>query len=313
MTSRVAALVVDLTGVRHVHLPAAAFADALGSLVTVTIGLLPDPHDIEVEPYAAPFDVVLPPARHDELEELLDSVVRSPLAATTLALLLRGADDRTVTDGLIAESMAYSLLQAGPEFADWRRSRPIRNRPPEIGPAVRSERDGDVVHVTLARPHVHNAFSVRLRDGLVDALAPAALDPTVTGVVIDGAGPSFCSGGDLDEFGSFPDAAESHVIRLTRHAGRAIDAIATKTEVRIHGATMGSGIELAAFAGRVVAHPDTLIGLPEIALGLVPGAGGTVSLPRRIGRQRTAYLALSGARLTAATALEWGLVDEISE
>ena len=72
---------------------------------------------------------------------------------------------------------------------------------------------------------------------------------------------------------------------------------------------MGAGIELPAFARRVVAAEDAFFQLPELSLGLIPGAGGTVSIPRRIGRQRTARLALSGERLDAATALEWGLVD----
>jgi enoyl-CoA hydratase/carnithine racemase len=62
----------------------------------------------------------------------------------------------------------------------------------------------------------------------------------------------------------------------------------------------------------VIAHEAAFFELPEVALGLVPGAGGTVSLTRRIGRQRTAWLALSGERIDAATALSWGLVDEIS-
>ena len=67
------------------------------------------------------------------------------------------------------------------------------------------------------------------------------------------------------------------------------------------------------FAGRVVARPDTRIGLPELGLGLVPGAGGTVSLTRRIGRHRTAYLALSGDVIDARTALDWGLLDAVIE
>ena len=75
---------------------------------------------------------------------------------------------------------------------------------------------------------------------------------------------------------------------------------------------MGSGIELAAFAHRVVAHPDTRIALPELGLGLVPGAGGTVSVTRRIGRHRTMLLALSPEPIDATTARSWGLVDEIS-
>ena len=81
--------------------------------------------------------------------------------------------------------------------------------------------------------------------------------------------------------------------------------------MRLHGACIGAGIEMAAFAGRVVAHPEAVISLPEVGLGLIPGAGGTVSLPRRIGRHRTAELALTGRPIDAATAHRWGLVDAI--
>jgi enoyl-CoA hydratase/carnithine racemase len=76
---------------------------------------------------------------------------------------------------------------------------------------------------------------------------------------------------------------------------------------------VGAGIELAAFAGKLTAREDAFFQLPEVAMGLVPGAGGTVSIPRRIGRQRTAYLALSGLPVDAITARQWGLIDEIRE
>jgi enoyl-CoA hydratase/carnithine racemase len=88
--------------------------------------------------------------------------------------------------------------------------------------------------------------------------------------------------------------------------------VGPRVEARLHGACMGAGIELAAFARRVVAAPDAAIGLPEVTLGLVPGAGGTVSVTARIGRHRTALLALSGKTVDAATALDWGLVDEVA-
>jgi enoyl-CoA hydratase/carnithine racemase len=68
---------------------------------------------------------------------------------------------------------------------------------------------------------------------------------------------------------------------------------------------------MAAFARRVVAHPDTVLSLPEIGFGLIPGAGGTVSVPRRIGRHRTAELALAGGPIDVRTALRWGLVDAV--
>ncbi len=81
--------------------------------------------------------------------------------------------------------------------------------------------------------------------------------------------------------------------------------------VGLHGACLGAGIELPAFAGRVVAADDARLGLPELDLGLVPGAGGTVSLPARIGRHRTLRLLLMGGTISAPVALEWGLVDEV--
>ena len=74
---------------------------------------------------------------------------------------------------------------------------------------------------------------------------------------------------------------------------RLLAACAERVHAELHGTCLGAGIELPAFAGRVVAWPDTTFRLPEVAMGLVPGAGGTVSLPRRIGRQRTAWLGSS--------------------
>jgi enoyl-CoA hydratase/carnithine racemase len=90
-------------------------------------------------------------------------------------------------------------------------------------------------------------------------------------------------------------------------------ATAARVRAVVHGACVGAGVELPAFAARVVAREGARFWLPELSLGLVPGAGGTVSLPRRIGRQRTAWLALSGRAIDAETALAWGLVDELRE
>ena len=181
----------------------------------------------------------------------------------------------------------------------------------DAGPAVLVERQDATLSVTLDRPHVHNAFNLALRDGLVEALQLASLDPTITSVELRGNGPSFCSGGDLTEFGTVPDPVTGHVVRTTRSAALALWRVADRVTVHLHGACVGAGIELAALAGRVVAHPDSRLRLPEVGFGLVPGAGGTASVPLRIGRARTAWLALSGATLDAATSLQWGLVDAL--
>jgi enoyl-CoA hydratase/carnithine racemase len=78
----------------------------------------------------------------------------------------------------------------------------------------------------------------------------------------------------------------------------------------VHGQVLGSGLEMAAYCGWVQARPGAVLGLPELGLGLIPGAGGTVSITRRIGRWRTAFLVLSGRTIDPPTALRWGLIDE---
>jgi enoyl-CoA hydratase/carnithine racemase len=147
----------------------------------------------------------------------------------------------------------------------------------------------------------------------VEGLELALCDDSIEEVVLRGRGPSFCSGGDLDEFGHFPDPVTSHAVRSTRNAGRLLHALWPRVRAEIHGACVGAGVELPAFLSRVDADEGAYFQLPEHAMGLVPGAGGTVSLPRRIGRQRTAWLALTGQRIDARTALEWGLVDGLRE
>jgi enoyl-CoA hydratase/carnithine racemase len=202
-------------------------------------------------------------------------------------------------------------LQGGPEFATWRQSHPVVERSLETeGDTVGVRRTGDTLHITLSRPSVHNALNSQMRDELHAALMIAASDPSVA-VLLEGEGPSFCSGGDLQEFGSRPDPGTAHLVRLRRSSGLLIAGMSERVEARLHGSCLGAGIELPAFAGRVTAQRDTTIALPEIDLGLIPGAGGTVSLTGRIGRHRTAYLALTGDVIDAGTALQWGLVDAV--
>ncbi len=257
------------------------------------------------------FDVRV--ASREELTPLLERVAANPLASLALVQLLRLNERLDVHESLVAESLVYSTLQSGPEFAAWRAGRPVpRPRTPNPEPPVRIEREADRLRLTLNRPDQHNAFSLELRDALVEALELVVSDPSIREVTLRGAGASFCSGGDLDEFGTCPDPATAHGVRSTRNAARLLAACAARVRAEVHGACIGAGVELPAFASYVVAHEDAFFQLPELQMGLVPGSGGTVSLPRRIGRQRSAYLALSGDRLDAKTAQAWGLVDELS-
>jgi enoyl-CoA hydratase/carnithine racemase len=246
----------------------------------------------------------------DTLRRCID---RAPRAALTIAGLLRVTAELSVRHGLITESLAFSMLLAGPEFAHWRENR-VTARPGKVAsPAVLLQRSENLLSVTLNRPERHNAFSRDIRDGLIDALDLAIIDPSISGVRIAGSGPSFCSGGDLDELGSSDDVALAHLIRLDRSVAARLDACRDRVEVIIHGACIGAGIEIPSFAGRVTARESTWIMLPELSMGLLPGAGGTVGITKRIGRWRTAYLALSCEAIGPSTALDWGLIDALAD
>ena len=278
----------------------------MGSLPFVVLGVV---HG-DVDPaWFDLCDVVL--AEDDPiLGRVEENVAARPIAATTLALLLRAAPGRTVAEGLVAESATYSVLQGGPEFASWRAANPPR-RDRDDAPRVKVEHHGNTLAVTLVRPERLNALDARMRDELAEGFAWAAADPGIARVEWRGEGRSFCAGGDLDEFGSRPDPASAHLVRLQRSIGRALAQLDKPTVTYLHGPCMGSGIELAAFTDTVIGSPDTTLALPEIGLGLVPGAGGTVSLTRRIGRLRTASLAFSAEPIDVTTAVTWGLVDRI--
>ena len=251
----------------------------------------------------------------DALAELTERCQRWPHASAVCDDVLRGVDpDGPTLAGVVTESLAYSTLQAGPEFVRWLEERgPARM--PDIADPVQAERDGDTLRIRFNRPQRHNAFSTDARAALLEALTVAQLDPSVTGVVLSGNGPSFCSGGDLAEFGTFADPATAHLARTRHSPALALDALTARLgrscRAEVHGRVMGSGLEMAAFCGWVEARDDSVFGLPELGLGLIPGAGGTVSVTRRIGRWRTAYLVVSGHTVNADVALAWGLADAI--
>lgn len=247
------------------------------------------------------------------LGSVVDNIVRAPLAAMTLVQVLRATARMALTRALTVESLAYSTLQAGPEFGRWSAANPPA--PERIahddGPAVILERSGDRLQLRLNRPSSRNAITIEMRDALVEAFELAAMDPSITKVDVSGRGACFSTGGALEEFGTAGDPASAHAVRSLRLPAATLLRCNARVNFHVHGACIGSGIELPAFADHLTASPATFFQLPEIRFGLIPGAGGCVSIPRRIGRQRTAYLALSARRINADTALDWGLVDEI--
>ena len=290
--------------------------------VTVAVGPLADEYWLNAATFTLTEDpcadprVVTVDSVPETLAELTARCERWPHASAVCDDVLRAIDpDGATLAGVITESLAYSTLQAGPEFARWLDERGPA-RVPVIADPVVAQRDGDTLHVTFNRPQRHNAFSTDARAALLEALAVAQLDQSVTGIVLSGNGPSFCSGGDLAEFGTFTDPASAHLARTRHSPALVLDALTARfgraCRARVHGRVLGSGLEMAAFCGWVEAQGDSVLGLPELGLGLIPGAGGSVSVTRRIGRWRTAYLVLSGRTIDADTALAWGLVDAIA-
>jgi enoyl-CoA hydratase/carnithine racemase len=307
-------------------------ARIVAGALPVTAGLLSGPPTLALEPLLAAATLTLstgptapapctivPVADVDGAADLDDAaallqaaVARSPRAALACGQLVRQTSRLETTPALAAEAAAYSMLLGGPEFARWlaERGAPRYRQPP--AELVRISRDGSRLSIILDDPGRRNAFSGRLREALLEAVLLAEADETISQVEISGAGLAFCSGGDLDEFGTATDLGAAYLVRLARAPWRVIDRIAARVTVRAHGACVGAGTEITAFAGRVVAAPDAFFALPEVRMGLVPGAGGSVSVPRRIGRWRAAWLMLTGERLAAQTALRWGLADEVT-
>jgi enoyl-CoA hydratase/carnithine racemase len=245
-----------------------------------------------------------------ELEELSEAVGCQPFAALALVALLRSTEGVDIWSAVAMESASYSLLLGSEPFGRWLAERGPARPKPAVRPPVQVERSGDVLSVTLDRPEARNAIDSAVRDALVEALRLAAADPRLR-VEIRGNGPCFSAGGDVEEFGTVGDPATAHAVRLTRHPGLALDAVSARATCRVHGPCVGAGVEIPAFAGTVVAEPGTTFRLPEVSMGLIPGAGGTASITRRIGRQRSGWFALSGATLDDRTAAAWGLVDEV--
>jgi enoyl-CoA hydratase/carnithine racemase len=250
------------------------------------------------------------------LDRLAHATAASPEASVALVQLLRAGEDLSAAQAVIAESWVYSMLQAGSVHRAWLAAGrgPAHGHAPErarSADAVRAQREGNRLDLVLSRPEVRNAVDRRVRDDLHDALAVAALDPGITEVHLWGDGPAFCSGGDLLEFGTAPDPPAASLVRTTRSPALDLRRVADRLTVHVHGAAVGAGVEWAAVGTRVVARRDATFRLPEVSMGLVPGAGGTSSIPRRIGRHRATWMALTGDVVDAARALAWRLVDEL--
>ncbi len=242
---------------------------------------------------------------------VLGACAAQPVAAAVLLRLLRLTAGIEVHDALEVESLAFSTLLGGAGFRNWLDRRGAMSAPFPPEDPLRFERSGDAVTLTLADPASRNALSTRMRDALAAALDSCLIDPTLPMVTVTGGPRAFCSGGALAEFGLARDLAMAHLVRRSQSAAGRLFALGPRARVRVGGAAIGAGCEIAAAAAHVELRPGAWFQLPELAMGLIPGAGGTVSVPRRIGRHRAAWLMLTGQRIGAARAVDWGLADGI--
>ena len=172
---------------------------------------------------------------------------------------------------------------------------------------VDQTRQGDVLVLTINNPPV-NAFSPGVPEGLNAGLDVAEQDQSIKAVIIIGGGRTFIAGADIKTFDlpreQAPDL-RGFVVRL--------DAFSKPTVAAIHGTALGGGLEVALACTYRVATKDAMLGLPEVKLGVLPGAGGTQRLPRVVGAQKALEMMLSGNPIKASEAAQIGLVDELAE
>jgi 3-hydroxyacyl-CoA dehydrogenase len=167
---------------------------------------------------------------------------------------------------------------------------------------------GAVAVITLDNPPV-NGLGLELRTGIVAGLDRANADPSVKAIVLIGAGKAFSGGADIKEFGSPRALAEPNLHTVIR----AVEQSAKPVVAAIHAVAMGGGLELALGCHYRVAAPGAQIALPEVKLGILPGAGGTQRLPRLVGVEAALNMIVSGAPVPSEKLARSGLFDELIE
>ena len=163
-----------------------------------------------------------------------------------------------------------------------------------------------VAILTVDNPPV-NPLSDGVRAGLVDGITQAENDSNVLGVVLTGAGRSFIAGADISEFGKTPEGPSLD------EALRKLEFCSKPVVAAINGSALGGGLETALVCNYRIAGPAAFVGLPEVNLGLLPGAGGTQRLPRLVGPAEALKMMLTGMHVNAKKALSMGIIDEICE
>ncbi|MFF8603487.1 enoyl-CoA hydratase/isomerase family protein [Streptomyces sp. NPDC015232] len=179
---------------------------------------------------------------------------------------------------------------------------------------VRKEGAGHVAELVLDRPKAMNAVSSEMARSIGAACAALAADPAVRVTVLTSSNDrAFCVGADLKERNSFSDAELVRQRPVARAAYTGVLELPMPTVAAVHGFALGGGYELALSCDVIVGDASTVVGLPEVSVGVIPGGGGTQLLPRRVGAARAAELVFTARRVEAAEARELGLVDLLED
>jgi len=174
------------------------------------------------------------------------------------------------------------------------------------------EKTGHSAYITLNRPQVLNIYNIRMRDELYETFSAIKNDADVHVLILRGAGErAFCAGADLGEFLSAPAPTAARHVRWQRDVWGLFLSLPQPVIAALHGYVFGSGIELAMCCDIRIAADDCVFGLPEVALGIIPAAGATQTVPRAIGPGRALDLLLTGRRIGAQEALEMKLVNRV--
>jgi len=175
------------------------------------------------------------------------------------------------------------------------------------------ESAGGVCTITLNRPGSMNSLNLRIVEALAEAVAALRFDRSVRVAVITGAGEkAFCSGADLKERATLPPDQVRRFIATIRDTFTAIEALPQPVIAAVNGVALGGGTELALACDLRIASDRATLGLTEVKLAIIPGAGGTQRLPRLIGKGRAMELILTGRSIGAAEALAIGLVNRVA-
>jgi len=173
------------------------------------------------------------------------------------------------------------------------------------------EKVDGVAWVTLNRPARLNVYNVRMRDELFEVLSAVRDDAEIRAFVLRGAGRCFCAGADLTEFGTAPSPTIARGVRFARDVWAVLGGLDVPTVAALHGVALGSGLEMALFCDLRIAAEGTIVGFPEVRLGMIPAAGGTQTLPRASGMSYALDLLLTGRRVQAAEAARHGIVSRV--